>query len=158
MLGDDEAAAGGKVNTTTMNARTFIDNDYCKGKRVSCIKFHPTKPYWVAMSMIDNMEFDTRSLIAGKSYESYVLILNFSDNHIITLGHILETPIEISTIEFHPENPNVLTGGCLNGQVIVWDLTSVDHRIANNSKKGDSGGGDEEDFAGGAGAEDNEKA
>jgi WD40 repeat protein len=86
------------------------------------------------------------------------LILNFSDNHIITLGHILETPIEISAIEFHPENTNVLTGGCLNGQVIVWDLSSTDHRIANNNKKGDSGGGDDEDFGGGAaGGEDNEK-
>jgi hypothetical protein len=43
MLGDDEAASGGRVNTTNMNSRTFIENDYCKGKRVSCIRFHPTK-------------------------------------------------------------------------------------------------------------------
>jgi len=27
----------------------------------------------------------------------------------------LETPIEVTTIEFHPENPNLLIGGCLNG-------------------------------------------
>ena len=124
MLGDAEAAAGGKVNSAQMQQRTFIENDYCKGKRVSCIKFHPTKPYLVAMSMIDNMDFDSRSLIQGKSFESYVLILNFSDAHIITLNYVLETPIEITTIEFHPENTNVLTGGCLNGQVIVWDLSS----------------------------------
>jgi hypothetical protein len=41
--------------------------------------------------------------------------MNFSDNHIITLNYVLETPIEITTIEFHPENPNVIIGGCLNG-------------------------------------------
>lgn len=146
MLGDEEAAAGGKVNTTNMTSRTFIDNDYCKGKRVSCIKFHPTKPYWVAMSMIDNMDFDLRSMIQGKSFESYVLILNFSDNHIITLGHVLETPIEISSIEFHPENPNVLCGGCFNGQVIVWDLSSQDHRI-NSGPKSKAGEGEEANFA-----------
>jgi len=63
MLGDDEAAGGGKVNTAGMNNRTFIDNEYCKGKCVSCIKFHPTRPFQVAMSMIDNMDFHTRSLI-----------------------------------------------------------------------------------------------
>ena len=63
MLGDDEAALGGKVNTTTMKLRTYIENDFCKGKRVSCIKFHPKKPYLVAMSMIDNMDFDTRAKI-----------------------------------------------------------------------------------------------
>ena len=134
MLGDEEAAAGGKVNSAQMQQRTFIENDYCKGKRVSCIKFHPTKPYLVAMSMIDNMDFDSRSLIQGKSFESYVLILNFSDAHIITLNYVLETPIEITTIEFHPENTNVLTGGCLNGQVIVWDLSSQDHRITSGPK------------------------
>jgi len=44
-----------------------------------------------------------------------VLILNFSDDHIITTSYVLETPIEISAIEFHPENPGVLIGGCLNG-------------------------------------------
>lgn len=86
------------------------------------------------MSMIDNMDFDSRSLIQGKSFESYVLILNFSDAHIITLNYVLETPIEITTIEFHPENTNVLTGGCLNGQVIVWDLSSQDHRITAGPK------------------------
>jgi len=135
MLGDEEAASGGKVNTTNMTLRTFIENDYCKGKRVSCIKFHPKKPFLVAMSMIDNMDFDTRSLIQGKSFDSYVLILNFSDNHIITLNYVLETPIEVSTIEFHPENPNMLLGGCLNGQIIVWDLSSQDHRITAGLKQ-----------------------
>ena len=67
------------------------------------------------MSMIENMEFELRALISGKSFESYVLILNFSDNYIITLNYVLETPIEITTLEWHPENPNVLLGGCFNG-------------------------------------------
>lgn len=148
MLGDDEAAAAGKTNNSQMNSRTFIENDYCKGKRVSNIKFHPTRPFLVAMSMIDNMDFDTRSKIAGKSFESHVLILNFSDNHIITLGYLLETPIEITSIEFHPENSNVLIGGCLNGQVIAWDLSSIDHRITAGPKNKEGGGGDDDDFGG----------
>ena len=156
MLGDAEAAAGGKVNSAQMQQRTFIENDYCKGKRVSCIKFHPTKPYLVAMSMIDNMDFDSRSLIQGKSFESYVLILNFSDAHIITLNYVLETPIEITTIEFHPENTNVLTGGCLNGQVIVWDLSSQDHRITSGPKA--QQGADEDGAAAVTAGEDDDKS
>ena len=115
MLGDSEAAASGKAGGASMKQRTFIDNDYCRGKRVSCIKFHPTRPHLVAMSMVDNMEFETRALIVGKSFESHVLIMNFSDAHIITNSYILETPIEITSIEWHPEDPNVLVGGCLNG-------------------------------------------
>jgi WD40 repeat protein len=135
MLGDEEAAMSGKVNTTQMTTRPWIDNEKCKGKTVSCIKFHPTKPYLVAMSLIDGMDFNTRSLISGKSFDSHVLILNFSDAHIITPNYVLETPIEISTIEFHPENPNALIGGCINGQIIIWDLLCKDHIVTNGQKK-----------------------
>lgn len=134
MLGDNEAAQGGKVNTTTMQTRSFLDSDYCKNKRVTCIKFHPTRPYLVAMSMIDNMDFDTRAMIQGKSFDSQLLVLDFQDNDIISLAYLLDTPIEVTTIEWHPDKPNVLVGGCLNGQIIIWDLSSKDHMI-NSGKK-----------------------
>ena len=100
------------------------------------------------MSMIEYLKFSERAAITGKSFDSNVLIMNFSDSHIITLSHVLETPIEISTIEFHPENPNVIIGGCLNGQTIVWDITSTDHRITAGKKSGgdDNFGGDGDDF------------
>ena len=41
MLGDEEATAAAKINTVNLLPRTFFEHDYCKGKRVSCIKFHP---------------------------------------------------------------------------------------------------------------------
>ena len=81
------------------------------------------------MSMIENLSFDDRCEITGKSFESHVLIMNFSDAHIITLNYVLETPIEISTLEFHPENSNVLVGGCISGQLIIWDLSCQESRI-----------------------------
>jgi WD40 repeat protein len=97
------------------------------------------------MSMIEYMKFHDRAAIIGRSWNSHVLIMNFSDNHIITLAYVLETPIEVTTIEFHPENPNVLIGGCINGQIIVWDLSSLDHRIATKSNKVDLAKGGEDD-------------
>ena len=39
MLGGEEAKDGSKGSTTSMQSRYFMDNKYCKGKRVSCIKF-----------------------------------------------------------------------------------------------------------------------
>lgn len=140
-----------------MTHRNFYDSDYCLQKRVSCIKFHPTKPFLVAMSMIEHMKFHDRAEIMGKSWNSNVLIMNFSDNHIITLAYVLETPIEVTTIEFHPENPNVLVGGCINGQIIVWDLSSQDHRISNQKSSKNENHGDEENFTGGGGGEEDEK-
>lgn len=65
--------------------------------------------------MIENLSFDERSEIAGKSFDSHVLIMNFSDAHIISLNYVLETPIEITCIEWHHDNPNVLIGGCISG-------------------------------------------
>jgi hypothetical protein len=58
------------------------------------------------MSMIENLVFEDRVEIMGKSFDSHVLIMNFKDPHIITLNYVLETPIEVSCIEFHPENQN----------------------------------------------------
>ncbi len=137
MLGDEEAGNASKISTVNLLPRTFFEHDYCKNKRVSCIKFHPTKPFLVAMSMIENLSFDDRAEITGRSFDSHVLIMNFSDAHIITLNYVLETPIEVSCIEFHPENPNVLIGGCISGQLIVWDLSSLESRI--NSHAGGHG-------------------
>lgn len=94
-----------------------------------------SKPALVAMSMIENLSFDDRTEIMGKSFDSHVLIMNFSDAHIITLNYVLETPIEISSIEFHPENPNVLVGGCISGQLIIWDLSSLESRVSSGKKQ-----------------------
>jgi len=134
MLGDEEAAAAAKISSVNLLPKTFFEHDYCKNKRVSCIKFHPVKPYLVAMSMIENLSFDDRCSIAGKSFDSHVLIMNFSDAHIITLNYVLETPIEVSSIEFHQDNPNVLIGGCISGQLIVWDLSCIESRISAGKK------------------------
>lgn len=134
MLGGAEEAQTGKVNTTSMNSRTFVETVYCKGKRVSCIKFHPTRPFIVAMALVDNMDFETRSKISGKSFESHILILTFADPSIITLAQVLETPIEVTSIEWHPENKDVLFGGCLNGQVIVWDTSCHETRVQQQTK------------------------
>lgn len=65
----------------------------------------------------------------GKSFDSNVLILNHSDPNVFALNYVLSTPIEITVIEFHPDNPNILIGGAINGQVVAWDIGSADHRI-----------------------------
>ena len=106
--------------------------------RVSCIKFHPAKPDLVAMSLIKDVDFDQRCEDSCKSHSTYVLIVNFKDSHIIVLNYILETPVEVTSIEFHPNNNDIIIGGCVNGQVIVWDLRSAEHRIVPGGRKIDT--------------------
>ena len=38
---------------------------------------------------------------------------------------ILESPIEVTCFEFNPGQPNVVVGGCCNGQIIMWDYGRV---------------------------------
>ena len=89
----------------------------------------------MAIALVEHFKtYEDRVNLMGLSFDSYVLILNFKDPHIITLNYILQTPVEITTIEFHPENPRVMVGGAINGQVIIWDLGSVEHRITQGRK------------------------
>jgi WD40 repeat protein len=135
MLGDDEAGASSKSTAVSLVPRTYFEQEYCKQKTVSCIRFHPTKEHLVAIALVEHFkEYEQRVNLMGLSFDSYVLILNFKDPHIITLNYILQTPVEITSIEFHPENPRVMVGGAINGQVIIWDLGSVDHRITQGRK------------------------
>ena len=89
MLGDEESANASKISSVNLVPRTYFEQEYCKNKSVSCINFHPTKEHLVAMSLVEFMSFDDRVEVLGKSFDSYVLILNFSDPHIITLNYIL---------------------------------------------------------------------
>lgn len=79
MLGSEEAASAAKISTVNVLPRPFIDHEYCKNKKISCIKFHPKKPYLVAMSLIENLSFDERAEISGKSFDSHVLVIDFKD-------------------------------------------------------------------------------
>jgi hypothetical protein len=111
--GDDKGQS--LSDQAIMPPRTFFDHGYCKNKRVSSIKFHPKKQFLIGMSLIENLSFDDRAQVCGKSFDSHVLIMNFSDSHIITLNYVLETSVEVSCIEFHKENPNIVIGGTTNG-------------------------------------------
>lgn len=115
--------------------RQFFDqSSNSKYRTVTCIKFHPKNPHRVAMSIVENLSFEDRAEVMGKSFESQVLILNFSDSQVIFAQHALQTPVEISSIEFSPENPKIIIGGCINGQLISWDCGSADH-VINDGRK-----------------------
>jgi dynein intermediate chain 3, axonemal len=135
MLGNEEETGSKQISSVNMVPRAFYEQEYCKEKIVSCIKFHPTKPHLVAMALVEDLDFNERTERMNKFNTNHVLILNFSDAHIITLNYILTTPVEITVIEFHPENPNILIGGALNGQVVAWDIASPEHRINAGRKR-----------------------
>ena len=44
---------------------------------------------------------------------------------------LLEAPDDIFTFAFSPTEPNIIAGGCINGQVVLWDISQYEERIAN---------------------------
>jgi dynein intermediate chain 3, axonemal len=43
----------------------------------------------------------------------------------------LEAPDDIQCFQFSPTDSHVIAGGCVNGQVIMWDIKSYEERIRN---------------------------
>jgi len=84
MLGEKDASGQSKSGIGGVGGpRAFQENDFCNKKVVSCIKFHPTKPFLVAMSMLEDLGFEERADKQKTSYKAYVLIVNFSDANIL---------------------------------------------------------------------------
>ncbi|KAB1269099.1 WD repeat-containing protein 63 [Camelus dromedarius] len=44
---------------------------------------------------------------------------------------MLESPDDIFCFEFCPSDPNIIAGGCINGQIVMWDITTHADRIEN---------------------------
>ena len=49
----------------------------------------------------------------------------------------MESPDEIHCFKFCPSNPNYIAGGCINGQVVLWDIGLHEEKL-NSLKSGGS--------------------
>ncbi len=43
----------------------------------------------------------------------------------------MEAPDDIFSFAFSPTEPHIIAGGCMNGQVVLWDITEFEERIKN---------------------------
>ena len=42
---------------------------------------------------------------------------------------LLEAPDDIYSFQFNPSDPNIIAGGCYNGQVVLWDISAHADRL-----------------------------
>eukprot|EP00118_Oscarella_pearsei_P015193 m.135700 g.135700 ORF g.135700 m.135700 type:complete len:900 (+) comp38161_c0_seq11:190-2889(+) len=128
-LPDEETNFGTKSDGSLKEYQSFTDLQFSKEKSITAIDWHPTFKGVVAVSCVERLKLDERidkssSLLLTPSL---ILIWSFSDP--IHPQLILEAPDDIFTFKFNPENPNIIAGGCINGQVILWDITSFSDRL-----------------------------
>ena len=111
----------------------------CKGKKISCIQFQPTNQsskskYIVAESFLENLSFEERVIYSVKSHKSLVVFWDFEDIHSIEPVVVLSSPLEILTFEFNIKDPNVVIGGAMNGQIMMWDLSGTSLSVFSSKK------------------------
>ncbi|GAB1606218.1 WD repeat-containing protein 63-like [Argonauta hians] len=128
-LGKDMEISTGHVDGQLKEYQSFCDLEYSKEKAGICMQWHPTIKGVIAISMAQNISLDERFNQEEKIRlkPSLVLLWSFSDP--IHPQLMLEAPEDVFCFQFNPSNPNIVAGGCLNGQLVLWDITNHVSRL-----------------------------
>uniref|UniRef100_A0AAV2KRL2 WD repeat-containing protein 63 n=1 Tax=Knipowitschia caucasica TaxID=637954 RepID=A0AAV2KRL2_KNICA len=114
-IGEDEDV---KVIEGLMLYQTFTDKKHLKDKTICCLNWHPTIHGVVAVSTSE------RSLWKSQTAISFSYILFYSPADPCAPQLLLKCPDDILAFEFSPSDPNIIVGGCVNGQVVLWDISA----------------------------------
>ncbi|XP_076581938.1 dynein axonemal intermediate chain 3 [Chaetodon auriga] len=122
-----------KVSEGLMLYQAFTDQNYTKDKKISSINWHPTIYGVVAVALTEKKEERVnKSTFAVRS--SLILFYSFSSPSNPQL--LLECPDDIFAFEFCPSDPNIIVGGCINGQVVLWDISAHVTRLQGTQPSG----------------------
>ncbi|XP_023554822.1 WD repeat-containing protein 63 [Octodon degus] len=111
-LAEEEGTFGDKTNTHLKEYQSFTDLHSQTEKMITCVSWHPT--------------------IYGERDTTWFPFA--ADSEIL----MLESPDDIFCFKFCPSDPNIIAGGCINGQVVLWDITAHADRL--ESTKAGGGG------------------
>ncbi|XP_060088116.1 dynein axonemal intermediate chain 3 [Heteronotia binoei] len=137
-LAEDEGAFAGKSDVFLKEYQSFTDLHYLKDRTVSCICWHPTIYGIIAVSVTERLSYEERMQMSGKLllWKAPILFWSFADP--IHPQLMLECPEDIYCFQFSPSDPNIIAAGCINGQVVLWDISQHEERLQ-NAKTGGGG-------------------
>ncbi|XP_070261594.1 dynein axonemal intermediate chain 3 [Myotis yumanensis] len=128
-LAEEEGTFGDKTDTHLKEYQSFTDLHNLMEKMVTCVSWHPNIYGLIAVSVAVRLSFEERVYFSGKLLLQPSLILFWSFSDPIHPQLMLESPDDIFCFKFCPSNPNIIAGGCINGQIILWDITAHASRI-----------------------------
>ncbi|CAL8094691.1 unnamed protein product [Calicophoron daubneyi] len=128
LTNDYEALAAGdetydtRADNTFKEFLSFSDLKFSKDKAVTDIQWHPTIKGVVAMSVGERLIYDQRVDQSSRILltPTHIILWSFADP--IQPQLLLEAPEDIICFKFNPTDPNIVAGGCFNGQVVLWDI------------------------------------
>ncbi|KAL7396638.1 hypothetical protein ABVT39_009108 [Epinephelus coioides] len=112
----------GKVSENLMLYQAFTDQKYTKDKKISSVSWHPAIYGLIAVALTKKEEKLLNESSTSAVQNSLILFYSFSDPSNPQL--LLECPGDIFAFEFCPSDPNIIVGGCVNGQVVLWDISA----------------------------------
>ncbi|CAH6777166.1 dynein axonemal intermediate chain 3 [Phodopus roborovskii] len=130
-LAEEESTFGDKSDTHLKEYQSFTDLHSTMEKMITCVSWHPTIYGLIVVSVAVRLSYEERVQFSGKLLLQPSLILFWSFSDPIHPQLMLESPDDIFCFEFCPSDPNIIAGGCINGQVVLWDITSHADRIEN---------------------------
>eukprot|EP00878_Enallax_costatus_P023048 GHUV01024498.1.p1 GENE.GHUV01024498.1~~GHUV01024498.1.p1 ORF type:complete len:131 (-),score=20.35 GHUV01024498.1:961-1353(-) len=116
---------------------------------VSAICWVPNRKGVVACACTDPASQTDRLATMGRLTPAYILVWNFRDP--IHPEYVLESPHEVFSFQYNPSNPDIVVGGCYNGQIVVWEtegLETMPPAAKQQGKSGRGAGGGWDDSAG----------
>ncbi|NXA31614.1 WDR63 protein, partial [Eudromia elegans] len=130
-LAEDEGSYGSKSDIYLKEYQSFTDLHYLKDRTISCVCWHPNIYGIIAESATERLSYDERVDLSGKLLlqKSVIVFWSFSDPLHPQL--MLECPEDIYCFQFSPSDPNIIAGGCFNGQVVLWDISQYEEKLRN---------------------------
>jgi len=128
-LGDEEMNIEHNMHINLQEYQSFTDLQHSKDRPVICIDWHPTQMGILGVSCVKSLTFDQRAAtgLNVKLKDSLILIWSLFDPiHPLLL---LEAPDDIMSFQFNPSNTNIIAGGCINGQVVLWDISEYQEKL-----------------------------
>ncbi|NWW90581.1 WDR63 protein, partial [Rhynochetos jubatus] len=128
-LAEDESSRGGKPDVYLKAYQSFTDLHYLKDTTINCVCWHPTFYGIIAVSARKQLSYEEQVNLSEKSLLQQSVILFWSFLDPIHPQLMLECPEDIYCFQFSPSDPNIIAGGCINGQVVLWDISQHEKNL-----------------------------
>ena len=79
--------------------------------------------------MYDRIDLAPKLLLSP----SVILIWSFSDP--IHPCLLLQAPTDVYSFQFCPSNPDIISAGCINGQIVLWDIAEYHEKLVSSNEK-----------------------
>ncbi|KAJ3138701.1 WD repeat-containing protein 63 [Geranomyces variabilis] len=140
-LGEADMTIEQGAHTYLQEYQSFTDLMHSKDRCISCVDWHPTIKGVLAVSCTERLGFDERVErgLFLRSRRSLILLWSFHDP--IHPQLILEAPEDIMCFKFNPHDPNIIAGGCITGQIVLWDISDHQDKLEISRKSAREGSG-----------------